>query len=81
MATAQTTLKPGTRIELNGTPAMGGFPGVSPEQAVIGRWTKVNGPIKNHVSPNNGGWHVVKFSDGGGLLVHESRFRVTDNRA
>ena len=74
------TLKAGTRIELHGTPAFAGFPGVSPEQAKIARWTAVNGPIKNHVSPTNGGWHIVQFADGGKLCVHETRFRVTDNR-
>jgi hypothetical protein len=74
------TLKTGTRIELHGTPAMAGFPGVAPEKATIARWTKVNGPIPNHVSPTNPGWHIVRFADGGGLCVHESRFRVIDNR-
>lgn len=74
------TLKAGTRIELHGTPACGGFPGVAPEQATISRWMARNGPIKNHVSPTNPGWHVVKFDDGGCLLVHETGFRVIDNR-
>jgi hypothetical protein len=75
------TLKTGTRIELYGTPAMGGFPGVAPEAAKIARWTAVSGPIKNHVSPTNGGWHIVEYSTGGKLCVHESGFRVIDNRA
>ena len=73
---AKQTLKTGTRIELQGTPAMGGFPAVAPEQATIARWTARSGSIKNHVSPTNGGWHLVKFADGGKLCVHESRFRV-----
>jgi hypothetical protein len=68
------TLRAGTRIELHGTPACGGFPGVKPEPATIARWSAVNGPIKNHVSPTNGGWHVVRFADGGKLC--ETRFRV-----
>ena len=77
------TLKTGTRIELHGTPAIPsmGFPGVAPEQATIGRWAAVCGPLKNHVRPGNGGWHVVRFADGGELLAHETRFRVIDNRA
>ncbi len=80
MSAAQ-TLRAGTRIELHGAPAMGGYPAVPGEQAVIGRWnTKISGPIKNHVSPTNGGWHVIKFADGGSLLSHETRFRVIDNR-
>lgn len=66
------TLKAGTRIELHGTPAMD----VAPEQAVIARWTARNGAIRNHVSPTNGGWHIVKFADGGQLCVHETNFRV-----
>jgi len=71
MATAQ-TIKTGTRIALllgNG----------ETEMARIGRWTKVNGPVKNHVH-ELGGWHVVRFDDGGGLIIHESGFRVVDNR-
>jgi len=74
------TLKAGTRIELCGTPAMGGFAAVNPERATIARWTATNGPIKNHVSPTNGGWHIVKDTDGGKRCVHESRFRIIDNR-
>jgi hypothetical protein len=75
-------MRHGTRIEFHGTPAMGSFPAVIGEQATICRWnTKINGPVKNHVGPNNGGWHVVKFADGGKLIAHESRFRVIDNRA
>ncbi len=73
------TIKAGTRIELHGTPACGGFPGVAPEVATVARWTSVNGPRKNYTHDNSG-WHIVKFSDGGKLCVHESRFRVIDNR-
>jgi hypothetical protein len=70
------TLRAGTRIELRGTPAMGSFPGVMPEMAAIARWNeKVSGA--RDALP---GYHVVKFSDGGCLLVHETRFRVIDNR-
>jgi len=69
-------MRAGTRIELHGTPAMGGYAAVPPEAAIIGRWVaKRHGP--RSAMP---GWHVVKFSDGGALLVHESGFRVTDNR-
>ena len=66
-------LRSGTRIELHGTPAFPGFPGVDPQIAT-------NGPIPTHLSPTNGGWHVIKFADGGKLLAHETRFRVIDNR-
>lgn len=70
------TLKAGTRIELHGTPAFPGFPGVAPESATIGRWLKyVSGP--RETMP---GWHVIKFDTGGKLLVHETGFRVIDNR-
>ena len=75
------TIKAGTRIELHGTPAIGGFPGVAPERAKVARWSAVNGPLANHVGPGNGGWHIVQFASGGRLCVHESRFRVVDNRA
>lgn len=63
-----------TRIELHGTPAMGGFPAVPPEQAVIVKPRRENLPLPG---PD---WHIVKFADGGKLCVHASRFRVIDNR-
>jgi hypothetical protein len=47
------------------------------EMATIGRWTKVNGPVKNHVHGMSG-WHVVCFADGGELVVHEDCFSVFD---
>lgn len=66
-------LKSGTRIECFGTPAIGGFPEVTPEIATIAPWRKVSGPRME-------GWHCVKFSNGARLLVHERGFRVIDNR-
>ena len=68
-------MKTRTRIELNGFPAFAGFPGVTPEIATIARWTAVSGPRDKMP-----GWHIVRFADGGKLCVHESRFRVVDNR-
>jgi len=66
------TLKTGTRIELHGTPAIEGiFPGVPAEMAVIARWTAISGP--RDTMP---GWHIVKFSNGGKLCIHETRFRI-----
>ena len=67
------TLKPGTRIELRGTPAFPGFPGVAPEMARVARGRPENGEMPE-------GYHVVRFSDGGKLCVHESNFRIVDNR-
>jgi hypothetical protein len=78
--TAQ-SLKTGTLIETHGTPAIGGFPAVAPVRARIARWTKSQGDIPNHVSATNGGWHHVRYDDGGALLIHETGFRVIDNRA
>jgi hypothetical protein len=76
------TLKAGTRVEIHGTPAFPGFPGVAPVGGTILRWTRVNGPEKNRA--RRGGeakWHIVRFDDSGGALcVHESNFRVVDNR-
>lgn len=69
------SLKSGTRIEFHGTPAMGGFPAVAPEQAKIARLRAENLPLPGI------GWHIVQFADGGKLCAHESRFRVIDNRA
>ena len=78
--TATQTLKTGTRIEVIGFDFATGKE--VPQPAKIARWTAACGPIKNHVSPTNGGWHVVRFADdGGSLLCHETRFRVIDNRA
>jgi hypothetical protein len=75
------SLKTGTRIELYGTPAMGSFPGVPAEQATIGRWTAINGAVKNRAYPDGkAGWHVVRFADGARMLVNETNFRVIDNR-
>lgn len=67
------TIKPGTRIELHGTPSFPGFPGVAPEAATIERPRKVNLPMLP-------GYHLVRFTDGAKLCVHETRFRVIDNR-
>jgi hypothetical protein len=80
--TSPQTLKAGTRIELKGTPALGGFSAVAPQRATVCRWTSISGPIRNHINPTSGGWHVVKFDNGESrLLCHETRFRVIDNRA
>lgn len=65
-------MKNGTRIEVQGW-AMNGT--TTWEPAVIAKPRKVNLPLPG------AGWHLVKFSDGGKLCIHESRFRVTDNRA
>ena len=68
------TLQAGTRIELHGTPAFAGFPGVAAERATICR------PRKSELPLRGPDWHIVKFADGGKLCVHETRFRVIDNR-
>jgi len=62
------TLKTGTRIQMRN--------GIA-EIAKIGRWKKVNGPVKNYVHGMSG-WHVVRFADGGELVVHEDCFSVFD---
>ncbi|MCK1479358.1 hypothetical protein IVB27_32610 [Bradyrhizobium sp. 197] len=61
-------LKTGTRIEFFVSHPQG-----RNEMATIARWTKVSGPRMD-------GWHIVKFADGGKLCVHETGFRVIDNR-
>jgi hypothetical protein len=71
------TLKPGTRIELSGFPAFAGFPGVAPETAKIGRWIRSVMGLRSRAPA---GYHPVRFADGGCLMVHESGFRVIDNR-
>lgn len=62
-------IQAGTQIELRGTPAFPGFPGVAPERATITRPRKSELPLLD-------GFHVVKFADGGKLCVHETGFRV-----
>lgn len=74
------SIKAGTRVELKGTPACGGFPGVPPESGTVKRWTARNGPITNHAGPDNPGWHVIALDAGGTLIVHETGFRVLSNR-
>lgn len=69
------TLRPGTRIETEGCPAMGGFGAVPPEPAVIVKPRAQNLPIPGP------GYHLVKFADGARLFVHQTGFRVVDNRA
>lgn len=66
----------GTLIETDGFPSIGGMPAVAPEQCRILPFRKENLPAPG---PD---WYVVKFeSDGARLYMHESRFRVIDNRA
>jgi hypothetical protein len=68
-------VKAGTRIETNGCPAMGGFGAVNGERAIIVRPRAENLPLPGP------GWHIVKFDrDGGELCMHESSFRIIDNR-
>ena len=67
-----TNLKSGTRIELHGTPSIGGFPAVAPELATIVKGRKAWGEVPD-------GYHRVKFVDGGILCVHETRFRIISN--
>ncbi len=69
-------LRAGTRIEFYGTPAMGGFPAVPPEQATITHWDEaVSGPRAEMP-----GWYCIRLSNGRRGLAHESLFRVIDNR-
>jgi hypothetical protein len=69
------TLKAGTRIELLGTPQIGVFSKVAPERGVICRRRVGEG------GPPHLGWYIVRFdSDGGRPCVHESRFRIINNR-
>jgi hypothetical protein len=68
------TLRPGTRCETHGTPAMGGFPAVPSEPLTICKPRAENLPLPGP------GWHIVRYADGGKACMHESRFRVVDNR-
>lgn len=69
-------LKFGTRIETHGCPAMAGFP------AVFGESGKIVKPRAESLPLPGPGWYIIKFDrDGAKLCVHESRFRVIDNRA
>lgn len=72
--TSKSLLKPGTRIEMNGFPAVGGFAAVAPEMATIAQPRKEELPLPE-------GWHIVKFAGGGKLCVHETSFRVIEEKA
>lgn len=50
-----------------GTPACGGFPGVSPERIKVLRRADVRTSIPNDP------WYVVRFDDGGKVCMHASR--------
>jgi hypothetical protein len=67
------TLRPRTRIETLGTPAMGGFAAVPPEPGIICK------PRRGEGTPGPD-WHLVAFDDGARLCLHETRFRVVSNR-
>jgi hypothetical protein len=59
------TIKPNTSVKIMGFDISGQE---TWELATICRWTAVNGARME-------GWHVVKFADGGKLIVHENRLR------
>jgi hypothetical protein len=67
-------LKPGTRCETKGFPGGGGFMAVAPEPITICKPRKVSLPLPG---PD---WYIVQFADGGKLCMHETSFRVVDNR-
>lgn len=58
----------GTRIEFDTR-----WPGVIPQRAKIVR------PRRGESTPGPE-WHIIQFDDGGKLCVHESNFRIVDNR-
>jgi hypothetical protein len=64
-------MKHGTRIE-----TISCWPGVEPERGTIMRVTR-------EMMPLPAGYHPVKFDipPSNGILIHETRFRVIDNRA
>lgn len=63
-------IKAGTRIEVRGF-----------DFAMNDRWEPARiARTMAYMQPLPAGYHPVKFSDGGVLLVHENRFRVVDNR-
>lgn len=68
-------MKAGTRIEVQGFDLNNGK---ACESGKIARWTKAMGNRDRLPA----GFHPVRFdADGAVLMVHESGFRVTDNRA
>lgn len=66
------TLKPGTRIEVNGWDL---------EWRVTWEAARILKPRPENLPLPGPGWHIVKFDAGGTLCVHENRFRVVDNGA
>jgi hypothetical protein len=72
-------IKTGTRIEVSG---MGlDFHAVW-YPAKIGRWHRSCLRVEpGQFDAKAAGYHPVTYDDGGKLLVHETSFRVVDNRA
>jgi len=68
-------MKYGTRAQTFGIPAFAGFPGVEPESIIICKPRKGEGTPKGLT-----GWHIIQYADGGRMCMHESGFRVIDNR-
>lgn len=64
-------MAPGTRIEVEGWNLNGS---VTWEPAIVVKPRKENLPFPGE------GWHIVQFADSAKLCIHESRFRVVDNR-
>ena len=60
-----------------GTPAFAGWPGVAPEAITIVRPNKRRG---EGTPKGLTGWHIIQYADGGRMCMHESGFRVIDNR-
>lgn len=74
------TLKAGTRAQTFGTKSFAGFPGVAPEAITICKPRKGEGTPRGIDGKPLDGWHLIKFADGGRLCMHETGFRVIDNR-
>ena len=63
-------MKPGTKIQFERIVDLSGRKVT--ETATIRRWTKAMGNRSDLPS----GYHPVRFSDGGSLMMHESTFTV-----
>jgi hypothetical protein len=63
-------MKPGTRVETRGCPAMGGFPAVPPEKGTVVK------PLPNELPLPGDDWNIVCFDAGGGLCIHNDSLRV-----
>lgn len=65
-------MKPGTRVEAKGCPAMGGYEAVPPQKGIIIE------PTADMLPLPQGEWSIIRFDAGGEVCIHDSALRVVE---